>query len=359
METDVLIIGGGPAGLAAAIEPASRGLNVTIVDESSSLGGQLCQQTQLIRPLPSIYQPMRGFELANALTEQLKEFPAGILLNHRVIGLYADGSAGISDEEKVYPVKAKKIIAATGAAEKAVAFPKWTLPGVMTIGAAQTLINRDFVMPGKEAVIAGSSDFALDVACQLLAVGVEVKGIVEKNPPAASRNREKADVLKEQGIPFYFNSFIKEARGNGQVEEVDIEGTGKTVTIRADVICIDGGRSPILDMFYQLGCSFGYQEELGGWVPQYNRQFKTDRKDVFLAGNSGGISDQGALLLTGMIAGISVCEELQAASGREAEEIREGLWKELELLESEDVFKGRTKHVANFTAPVLKDQFIS
>ncbi|WP_394139923.1 NAD(P)/FAD-dependent oxidoreductase [Cytobacillus oceanisediminis] len=359
METDVLIIGGGPAGLAAAIETASRGLDVTIVDESSSLGGQLCQQTQLIRPLPSVYQPMRGFELAKVLTEQMNDFTVGTLLNHRVIGLYADGSVGLSDEEKVFPVKAKKIVVATGAAEQAVAFPKWTLPGIITIGAAQTLVNRDFVMPGKEAVIVGSSDFALDVASQLLEVGAEVKGIVEKNPAAAARVKGKIDALKGRGIPFYFNSLIKEARGNGQVEEIDIEVTGKILTVTADVVCIDGGRSPILDSFYQLGCSFGYQEGLGGWVPQYNRQFKTDKENVFLAGNAAGISEQGALLLTGMIAGISVCEELQAIRSGEAEEIRNALWKELKLLEYKDVWEGRTKHMENFAAPVLKDQFIS
>ncbi|MDA6131203.1 hypothetical protein OSK38_28040, partial [Escherichia coli] len=79
-----------------------------------------------------------------------------------MVGFYADGSAGITDEENVFPVKAKKIIVASGAAEKAVAFPKWTLPGIMTIGAAQTLINRDFVLPGREAVIVGSSDFAME-----------------------------------------------------------------------------------------------------------------------------------------------------------------------------------------------------
>lgn len=359
METDVLIIGGGPAGLAAAIEIASRGLYVTIIDESSSLGGQLWQQTQLIRPLPSVYQPMRGFDLANELTEQVNRFMVRQLLNHRVIGFYADGSVGITDEENVFPVKTKKLVVATGAAEKAMAFPKWTLPGILTIGAAQTLVNREFVLPGKEAVIVGSSDFAMDIACQLMDVGIKVKGIIEKEHVAAAREQEKVSKLVRRGIPFYFNSFIKEARGNGQVEEIDIQLPSNMITENTDLVCIDGGRSPILDTFYQLGCAFGYQEVLGGWVPQYNRLFKSDREDVFLAGNAAGISTQGPLLLTGMIAGISVCEELQAISRGEAEEMRDALWKELELLEYQDVHKGRAKHIENFKNPVLKDQFIS
>ncbi|MCS0787557.1 NAD(P)/FAD-dependent oxidoreductase [Cytobacillus firmus] len=359
MKTDVLIIGGGPAGLSAAIETASRGLDVTIVDEASKLGGQLNQQTQALRPLPSVYEPMRGFELANKLIEQIKDFNVRPLLKHRVVGFYEDGSAGITDEENVFPVKAKKIIVASGAAEKAVAFPKWTLPGIMTIGAAQTLINRDFVMPGREAVIVGSSDFAMETAIQLMDVGIRVNAIIEKQSGAAAKEQVKVSELTRKGIPFYFNSFIKEARGNGQVEQIDIELPDEVITLNADLVCMDGGRMPILDVFYQLGCSFGFQEELGGWVPQYSNTFKTDREDVFIAGNAAGISTQGALLLTGMIAGISVSEELHTISPAEANEMREALWKELGLLEYKEVYSGRVKHLENFTSPVLKDQFIS
>jgi thioredoxin reductase len=359
METDVLIIGAGPAGLAAAFETASRGLDVTIVDESISAGGQLPQQTQTIRALSSSYEPMRGFELAEKLTEQLKEFPVRFLLKHRVIGLYADGSVGITDEENVFPVKSKKIIVATGAAESAVAFPKWTLPGVMTIGAAQTLVNRDFVIPGNDAVILGSSDFAMDVALQLLEVGVNIKGIVESQTQVKSSEREKVEQIERSGVPFYLSAFINEARGNGEIEEIDIKHEGKVITEKVDLLCVDGGRTPILDSFYQLGCSFGYQEELGGWVPQYNRRFQTDLEDVFLAGNAAGISAQGVLIVTGMIAGISTCEALEAISKEDAEEIRDSLWKEVEILEHKDVLEARIYHIQNFNSPKLKDQFIS
>ncbi|MEK3854260.1 NAD(P)/FAD-dependent oxidoreductase [Cytobacillus sp. FSL H8-0458] len=359
MKTDVLIIGGGPAGLSAAIETASRGLDVIIIDETSRLGGQLNQQTQVLRPLPPIYESMRGFELAYKLTGQIKDSNVRPLLNHRLVGFYADGSAGITDEENVFPVNAKKIIVASGAAEKAVAFPKWTLPGIMTIGAAQTLINRDFVLPGREAVIVGSSDFAIETALQLMGVGIQVKAIVEQQSGASAKEQEKVSELTRKRIPVYFNSFIKEARGNGQVEQIDVALPDEVITLNVDLVCMDGGRAPILDVFYQLGCSFGYQEELGGWVPQYNNRLQTGREDVFLAGNAAGISTHGPLLLTGMIAGISVSEELQAIRTEEANEIREALWKELQLLEYSEVYSGRVKHLENFTSPVLKDQFIS
>jgi thioredoxin reductase len=362
METDVLIIGAGPAGLAAAFETASRGLEVTIVDETESIGGQLCQQTQLIRSLPPSFQPMRGFELAHTLKEQLADYPIRFLLGHRVIGFYKDGSVGISDEKNVFSVKSKSIIVATGAAEKAVPFSKWTLPGVITIGAAQTLMNLDYVIPGRNAVIIGSSDFAMDVAIQLNSLGVNIKGILEGHAEVSARDIEKVEQVKKNGIPFYLNSTIKEARGNGEVEEVDMQLPDRVITETVDLVCIDGGRAPILDVFYQLGCSFGYQEELGGWLPQYNRHLQTDRKGVLLAGNAAGISTQGVILVTGRIAGISVCEELNVISKETAEQERSTLWREIEIIETKlfpDSWTTRMNHIENFTAPLLKDQFIS
>ena len=362
METDVLIIGAGPAGLTAALETASRGLDVTIVDESLSIGGQLIQQTQVLHSLPSSYQPMRGFELAGLLTSYVEDSNIRCLLGHRVIGFYKDGSVGLADEDNVFPLKAKKIIVATGAAENAIAFPKWTLPGIMTIGAAQTLLNRDFVLPGNQAVIVGSSDFAMDVALQLFEVGVQIKGIIEKNPTVTAQDAEKVEDVRKKDIPVYVNSSIKEARGVGKVEEIDIQQGEQIQTLSVDVVCIDGGRSPILDVFYQLGCSFRYQKELGGWIPLYNKYLQTDREDVFLAGNAAGVSSQGALLVTGMIAAVSVCESLGVISKQEADIDALSLWKELEILEkklNQEAWNGRNQHVENFEHPVLKDQFFS
>ncbi|MCM3766026.1 NAD(P)/FAD-dependent oxidoreductase [Neobacillus niacini] len=362
METDVLIIGAGPAGLTAAVETASRGLDVTIVEESLSMGGQLIQQTQVLGSLPSFYQPKRGFELAQRLRKLVEDTSVRCLLGHRVIGFYKDGSVGISDEANVFPLKAKKIIVATGAAEKAIAFPKWTLPGIMTIGAAQTLLNRDFVLPGKHAVIIGTSDFAMDVALQLSEGGVQVKAMVEKSQTVLARDTEKVNQVSKMGIPVHVNSSIKEARGIGRVEEIDIEQREQIMTIPLDTVCVDGGRSPILDVFYQLECSFGYQRELGGWIPQYNPFFRTDREDVFLAGNAAGVSSQGVLLVTGIIAGINASESLGALSKEEAEIKTTSLWKEIETLETKldpDVWNARIRHVQNYEHPVLTDQFIS
>lgn len=360
-KTDVLIIGAGPAGLAAAYEIALKGIKVIVIDESNKKGGKLSQQTQFISSLPSHYKNLRGFELAEELVNKLNGLPVRFLLGHRVIGLYKDGSIGITDNKNVFPIKSKKIIVATGASENPVPFPKWTLPGIITIGAAQTLINQDFVIPGGNTVIIGSSDFALETALQLMEVGVKIDGIIEEGSKLLSRDTSLLQRIEKHGINLYFNSFIKEARGSNEVTEIDIQEPNQITTKKVDLVCIDGGRSPILDLFYQLGCSFNYKSELGGWIPQYNKLLQTSLEDVFLAGNAGGISTQGVLLLTGTIAGISVSESLMAVKKEEAELKRSVLWKELERLECAlniNVWEGRLEHISKFESPILFDQFL-
>ncbi|MDH5161987.1 NAD(P)/FAD-dependent oxidoreductase [Heyndrickxia oleronia] len=362
METDVLIIGAGPAGLVAAFETVSRGLDVVMIDESSNLGGQLVQQTQMLSLLPSQFSPMRGFELAEILINQLNEYPVKILLNHTFVGLYQDGSIGVSDGNNVFSITARKVIVTTGAAERAVPFKKWTLPGVMTIGAAQTLINRNFVVPGKKAVICGSSDFALDVAIQLKQVGVEIEGIIEKSNKLTALNQDKIERMTEEHIPYYLHSFITEVKGNGQVEEVYVQLDQEIKTFHADLVCVDGGRKPITEVFYQLDCTFSYQEKLGGWVPHYNERLQSSQKGVYLGGNAAGVSFHGAILLTGMIAGISVCEDLGALEIDEANSLRDSLFKEIKIIESKQdphLWIERMTHIENFLHPQLKDQFIS
>ncbi|WP_408011246.1 NAD(P)/FAD-dependent oxidoreductase [Pseudalkalibacillus sp. A8] len=362
MKTDVLIIGGGPAGLSAAIELGARDLHVTILDESNELGGQLHQQTQVLKRLPSTYRNLRGFELAEQLVNEVNQLSVHQLLGHRVIGLYEDGSVGISDDLNVFPVRAKKIIVSTGAYERAVPFLKWTLPGIMTIGAAQTLINRDMVLPGKETFIVGLSNFSLDVAEQLRSVGVHVKGILQPKGHEQKYCIGSLEAVRSMGIPIYKQAEVVEAKGNGKVEQLVFKYVNQLQSVQVDSVCIDGGRSPILDIFYQLNCSFGYQEVLGGWLPQYDSSFKTSNENVFLAGNASGISDHGALLLTGRLAAISVLEDLQKLDKQDTQTVRNLLWKEIETLESwdhPDVWTARREHIEQFLQPKIKDQFIS
>lgn len=350
METELLVIGGGPAGLQAAFEPASKGLKVTIVDESYSLGGQLKQQTQVLHHLPLPYQRERGTALRQRLIHRLRPFDIEWLPRHTLIGTYRDGRIGLSDGNRVIPVRADKVIVATGAQEEPVAFPGWTLPGVMTIGAAQILINRERVMPGKEAVVLGSHDFSLEVAQQLNDVGVKVRGIVESGAHLHAKSTDYLNKIEQLNIAIFLNAQITKVQGVGKVETVHIQHGEGEETLDVDLICIGGGLSPILEPFEILDCELTYQTKLGGWLPKYDANLEMSIPSTYVAGNAAGVTCMGGILTTGAIAGVSILESMGVLPTEKADERKKELWNELYRIES-----ARDKEIFNARVAVMND----
>ncbi|WP_019119736.1 NAD(P)/FAD-dependent oxidoreductase [Brevibacillus massiliensis] len=336
MKTDVLVIGGGPAGLLAAYEAAASGRQVTIVEESWSLGGQLRQQTQVLEQLPAPYTGARGFVLAERLLQQLEPLSVDVLLEHAMIGRFADGSIGISNEQQVHRVAASSVIVATGAAETPVAFPGWTLPGVMTPGAVQIAINRERVLPGKKALMVGSSDFAIEVVRQMREVGIDVLAVVEQSGAIQARRKENRQYAAEH-VPLLLGTELCEAKGTGRVEQAFVRksGSDQPILYEVDLICTDGGRHPILEPFSILDCKLAYRQQLGGWLPVYNRDLQTSVEGIFVAGNAAGVSSQVACLLTGKIAGISAAAHVSSSSRQEQTLRKQELWLELHRIENE------------------------
>lgn len=358
MKTDLLVIGSGPAGLMSAIEAAENNVRVTIIEESHQIGGQLRQQTQYLFPLPFGMKSMRGFQIANQLVQKAAfNENINVYTNHTVIGLYKDGRVGLNNGKEIISCEAEKIVIATGADIQGVLFPGWTMPGVMTIGASQIMVNRERIKPGNSAFIVGSSDFAIEVALQLDQVGVKVLGIIEKDTKFHYRKQENADEVKEKGIPLLNNSFIEQAKGNGQVEKVIIDQKGSKEEYEVDLLCVDGGLNPIIELCQLYNCSFAFNEKLGGWIPSYNTNFESSTDDVFIAGNTGGLTCQGAVMATGKIAGLGVAESLGKISGQEADLIRSTYWSELSRVEhafDPMVHEARNHHVQNYQASRIK-----
>ncbi|WP_099159622.1 NAD(P)/FAD-dependent oxidoreductase [Virgibacillus ndiopensis] len=351
METDLLIIGGGPAGLHAAYVAASNGIKTIVVDESFSLGGQLRQQTQRLTNLPKQFDSQIGITLMQTLVERLTDLDVTILSKHTMIGTYKDGRIGVSNGQRTIPISAEKVIVTTGAAEEAFVFPGWTLPGVMTIGAAQIVMNREHVIPGKNAIIIGSNDFALEVGKQLIENGVSLQGVIENEDQLIGCKEETIQFLKEAGVPIYQNSYVTQASGAGEVEKVIINHNGSEKEMEIDLVCIGKGLTPILEPFEILSCDFAYEKDLGGWLPQYSTLMETSTASIYVAGNAAGITNLGAILLTAEIAAISVAESLGRQCKEEATEKRELLWQELYHLESADSkakFHGRIKLMREF-----------
>lgn len=349
METDLLIVGGGPAGLGAAITADKAGANVILTDESFSLGGQLKQQTQYFNKLPQYDEKVRGTALGDNLIEQLETSNVKVLKKHTMIGSYLNENIGVTDGNKTFEIKSRKNIIAPGAAEEAKIFPGWTLPGVMTAGAAQILMNRERVLPGKNAIMLGSNDFSLEVARQLKACGVTIKAIVEEKGQIISSDSELLEDVK--GVPVYVNATIESATGKSGVEQVVIQTSDELHEVKADLICIANGFSPIIEPFEILNCNFVYHHELGGWLPEYNANFQTSIPSCYIAGNAAGITSIGPILLTGEIAAIGALQELGFIEHEEAENRQKKLWEDLYELErktNKKTFQARCELIESF-----------
>ena len=176
--TDILIIGAGPAGLSAASFASRAGLSVTVLDENARPGGQYYRQSRITGSLPeSVVGPSQS--AGRDLIEQIDLRHAQIYTDTLVWGVEADNTILYTREGRSGRISARAIILATGAHERVIPFPGWTLPGVMTAGAAQTLLKAQGILPGKRIVISGTGPFLYPVSTQLAAAGARLEAICE------------------------------------------------------------------------------------------------------------------------------------------------------------------------------------
>jgi len=342
IETDIAVIGGGPAGLSAAIYAAKLGANVILIDENWRLGGQLIKQTHRFFGSARHEAGIRGIRIAEDLTRQVEELKDKItvMLEATATGYYAEGIIGVVQKGKFIKIKPKRTIIATGAYERTLVFENNDLPGVYGAGGVQTLMNVYGVKPGNEGLMVGAGNVGLIVTYQLLQAGVKVKAIVEAMPKVGGYLVHAAKV-RRLGVPIYTRHTILKAYGNKKVEgaiivELDdkwnpIPGTEKN--IKCDFICISVGLNPTHELLYQAGATLKYVRELGGFVPLRNKYMETDAKGVFVAGDASGIEEASTAIMEGRIAGITAA--LQLGYGDEsAIKLREEIMKDLEEMRS-------------------------
>ncbi|MDU2064451.1 MAG: FAD/NAD(P)-binding oxidoreductase [Sporomusaceae bacterium] len=169
MTPDILIIGAGPAGLMAAIYAAKAGAKVLLAERSDRLGGQLIKQTHKFFGSKAEFAGERGIDIANKLIAEC-EATAGIelLKQTTVLGIYPDGVVTLSAAGRFLTAKPRKVIVATGASEKTMAFPNNDLPGIYGAGAVQTLMNVHGVVPAKRILMVGAGNIGVIVGYQLM-----------------------------------------------------------------------------------------------------------------------------------------------------------------------------------------------
>lgn len=307
-EREVVIIGAGPAGLSAAIEAKKAGCEVLVIDENKKAGGQLYKQIHKFFGSSVHHAGMRGFEIAKLLSDKALELGVEFWLDTVAYGIFKEGVGAIK-EGKAVTVKAKKIIVAAGGTEDPVAFEGSTLPGIITAGAAQTLMNVHRVKPGKRAVVLGSGNVGLIVAYQLMQAGVEVAAIVEKAEKIGGYGVH-AEKITRAGVPIMACASVVKAEGTDCLSAVIVEKDGDELKIDCDTLCIAVGMSPMIELVLQAGATFDYEAALGGFVPAHDCCMKSSLDDLYVAGDVAGVEEAPIAMEEGFIAGISVAEAL-------------------------------------------------
>lgn len=337
-ETELAIVGAGPAGLSAAVEAAAAGVQVTLIDENQKPGGQLFKQIHKFFGSKEHYAAVRGFDIGTRLLAEVEKSGVEVMLDSTVWGIFGTRTLGIIRNQKNIYLRANKILLATGAMENALAFPGWTLPGVMGAGAIQTLINISRVLPGRRVIMIGSGNVGLIVSYQLLQAGAEVVAVVEAAPKIGGYGVH-ASKLRRNGVPILTSTTIKEAKGEGKVEKAilvqldlnwsEIPGTEKEYDV--DIICLAVGLSPLSELAWMAGCEFEYIPELGGHVPIHDSNMQTTVPGIYVAGDLSGIEEASTAMEEGKLAAIAIAEALGYLSPQETKVKKEAVSKRLDI----------------------------
>ncbi len=302
-EVDVLIMGGGPAGLSAAIELGKLGVDTLIVDDKDRLGGKLVLQThKFFGSIEDSHAGTRGFEIGRILQDELSALSSvDVWLNTTAVAVFSDHIVGVEKDNQYYKIKPRKLLVATGAREKMLSFPGNTLPGVYGAGAFQTLVNRDLVKSSERVLIVGGGNVGLIAGYHAIQADIAVVALIEALPQVGGY-KVHADKLKRLGVPIYTGHTVVSAGGTGRVESVTIArldenwkvmpDTYKTFTV--DTVLVAVGLAEVNE-FYLKARQWGM--------------------DVYCAGDAQEIAEASAAMFTGRIEGHKIAQSLNIAVG--------------------------------------------
>jgi len=321
-KVDLVVIGGGAAGMAAAVSAYRSGVkDVLILERNDYLGGVLQQCIHNGFGLHRFEEDLTGVEFARKYRDMVEELKIPYLLHTFVIEMNENRQiTAINPEEGLIQIEAKAIVLAMGCRERTrnnLLIPGTRGAGILTAGAAQRYLNINGYLPGKKVVILGSGDIGLIMARQFVLEGAEVEAVVEVMPYSGGLPRNMKQCIEDFDIPVYYNSTVSEIRGKERVSSVMVI-PGTEFEIECDTLMISAGLIPENELTEQVGIEISK----GTHGAVVTEDLQTSAKGFFACGNVLHVHDLVDFVATeAEEAGVHAAKYIQADTGDAGETI--------------------------------------
>ena len=330
---DVIVLGAGPAGAAAAIEAARLGLSVAVLDEAGDAGGQVYRIAPGVRARGASPERKAG----DALREALAAARVDCRFAQRVWHIERDGDAFLVhavSEAGPLTLFGRALIVAGGALERHLPIPGWDRPGVIGLAGATVLLKAQGMLPGRNVVVAGAGPLLLAVAAGILHGGGRVAAVVDVNPrrrwlrdwrslasrpDLATRGAGWLATLIAQGTPMLHAAALRRIDGEPAVTRVAVaaldDGGAMAAdaperTIECDAVCVGFGLQPATDVTRLLGAAHAFDAAHGGWHAVTDGEQASTVAGAFVCGDAAGIAGAAAAPWSGRIAAVAAARYL-------------------------------------------------
>ncbi|MBC3372449.1 FAD-dependent oxidoreductase [Pseudomonas sp. SWRI92] len=339
---DVVVIGAGPAGMAAASRMAELGLHVVLLDEQGSPGGQIYRGISLA---PLSRRDLLGADYAQG-NEWVQALAASSVRYEKAASVWQvtrDRQVSYLREGRLYTLDAKVVLLATGAMERPFPIPGWTLPGVMSAGAAQILLKSSGLAPSEPVVLAGCGPLLYLLGWQYLRAGVTIKALVDTTRaedywrarrhlfsalrawPYLRKGLDLMRSLRAANIPHYSGAEHLAIEGDEAAQALTFSVSGKTHRVATRCVLLHQGVVPNIQFSQALRARHEWDSQQLCFTPVSDPWGELDVPGVYVAGDGAGIGGAQAAALQGQLTALGIAAQLKAISGSDRDEQARGL----------------------------------